>query len=111
LEVYVQSFPGPGAALQVSTSGGAQARWRPDGRELFYVAQDGRLMAASIQVGADGQLVAGVPLPLFATQVSRRLGMPQYVVSADGQRFLMNNFVLEGSPTPIRVVLNWQPRS
>ena len=111
VEVYVQSFPGPGAALQVSVSGGAQARWRPDGRELFYIALDGRLMAAPIQVRADGQLVVGIPLPLFTTHMARGNWMAQYVVSADGQRFLMNTFVQEAGSTPIRVVLNWQPRS
>ena len=110
-EVYVQPFASPGAAVQVSTSGGAQVRWRPDGRELFYVALDGRLMAAPIQVRADGQLVVGIPVPLFATHVGRVLSIfgAQYVVSADGQRFLMNTLVQEGRPTPIVVVLNWQP--
>ncbi len=110
-EVYVQPFPGPGAALRVSTGGGAQVRWRPDGRELFYIALDGRLMAAPIQVPADGQLVVGMPVPLFATHVGRVLSIgAQYIVSSDGQRFLMNTFVQDASPTTIRLILNWQPR-
>ena len=111
LEVYVQPFPGPGTPVQVSTSGGAQVRWRPDGRELFYVALDGRLMAAPIQVPADGQLVVGIPVPLFATRVDRVPSIgAQYIVSPDGQRFLMHTFVQDASPTPIRLILNWQPR-
>ena len=110
-EVYVQSFPGPGAPLQVSASGGAQVRRRPDGRELFYIALDGRLMAAPIQVAADGQLVVGIPVPLFAAHLGRVLTVgAQYVVSPDGQRFLMNSIVQNASPTPIRLVLNWHPR-
>jgi len=111
-EVYVQPFPGPGTPLPVSTRGGAQVRWRPDGRELFYIALDGRLMAAPIQVSADGQLVVGIPVALFATHVGRVLPTigAQYIVSPDGQRFLMNTLVLDASPTPIRLILNWQPR-
>lgn len=49
-QVYMRPFPGPGGQWQVSTSGGIQARWRPDGKELYYIAPDGKLMAASIQV-------------------------------------------------------------
>ena len=41
VEVYVQPFPNPGRKIQISSKGGAQARWRPDGQELFYVALDG----------------------------------------------------------------------
>jgi hypothetical protein len=95
----------------VSTGGGAQVGWRPDGRELFYIALDGRLTAAPIEVPADGQLVVGVPVPLFATHVGRVPSIgPQYVVSSDGQRFLMNTFVQDASPIPIRMILNWQRR-
>ena len=49
-EVYLQPFPGPGAPVQVSKNGGAQVRWRQDGRELFYIGLDGRLMAVPIQL-------------------------------------------------------------
>ena len=74
----------------------------PDGRELFYIALDGRLMAAPIQIAADGQAVVGIPLPLFATHVGRvftAIGA-QYVVAPDGQRFLMNAYCR--SPVPRR---------
>jgi dipeptidyl aminopeptidase/acylaminoacyl peptidase len=110
-EVYVQPFPGQGGQRQVSTGGGAQVRWRPDGRELFYIALDGRLMAAPIQFASDGPSV-GIPVPLFATRIGRAVQLvgAQYVVSADGQRFLMNTFVQENSPAPIRLILNWKPR-
>jgi hypothetical protein len=69
-EVYVQSFPDPGAKVQISTNGGAQMRWRRDGKELFYIGLDGRLMAAPIRQGpGDRLLEAGDPVPLFATNV------------------------------------------
>jgi Tol biopolymer transport system component len=109
-EVYVQAFPGPGVARQVSTGGGAQVRWRPDGRELFFVALNGRLMAAPVQFTADGPS-AGIPVSLFATRIGRALQAnpgAQYIVSDDGQRFLMNTIVQDGSPTPIELMLNWR---
>jgi Tol biopolymer transport system component len=110
-EIYVQPFPGPGTPLRVSTKGGAQVRWRPDGRELFYVALDGRLMAASIQMQANGQSVVGIPVPLFGTRIGRVITPvgTQYVVSPEGQRFIMNTVVGHISPTPIRVIVNWHP--
>jgi Tol biopolymer transport system component len=113
-EIYVQRFPGPGGKRPISTNGGAQVRWRRDGRELFYIAMDGRLMAVPIRFAADGQAVdVGTPAPLFATQVGgtvRGLDRQQYVVSPDGQRFLMSVIAEDPNPPPLEVILNWQPR-
>lgn len=112
-EVYIQPFPGPGAKTRISTNGGAQARWRRDGRELFYMALDGRLMAVPIRLPVDGQTVdAGVPVPLFLAHPRRaieHIDGPQYVVSPDGQRFLVNTIVEQGPTPPISVILNWKP--
>jgi Tol biopolymer transport system component len=111
-QIYMQPFPGPGGELQLSTDGGAQARWRRDGKELFYIALDGRLMAVPIRLSANGQTVdASAPVPLFATHVDgavQNTFPQQYAVSPDGQRFLMNNIIEE--PTPITIVLNWKAR-
>ena len=114
-EVYIQPFPGPGQQVRVSTRGGAQVQWRADGRELFYIALDGKLMAVPIDMSANGQSVTpGIPVPLFTTRVGRIIGPggsgPQYVVSADGQRFLMSTLVQDGSSSPIRVIVNWKPQ-
>ena len=43
-EIYVAPFPGPGSSWKVSTAGGTEPRWRRDGKELFYLAPDGKLM-------------------------------------------------------------------
>lgn len=51
-EVYVAPFPGPGGKWQVSAAGGTSPRWRPDGKELFYLAPDGRLTAAAVDLKA-----------------------------------------------------------
>jgi hypothetical protein len=107
MEVYVQSFPGPGGKRQLSSMGGAHRRWRPDGRELFYIAPDDRLMAVPIAVGADGQLEAGAPVPLFPTRISPYYDTyAQYSIAADG-RFLMNAVVEAPVVPPITVVLDW----
>jgi serine/threonine protein kinase len=111
VEVYLQSFPGPGAMIPVSTTGGAQARWRPDGKELFYINLDGRLMAVSIRIAASGDVEPGVPVPLFATHIGGAvLGSlrQNYMVSPDGQRFLMNTRVGVGSTSPITLIMNWK---
>jgi Tol biopolymer transport system component len=112
-EIYIQPFPGPGSRERISTEGGAQVRWRRDGRELFYIALDGRLMAVPIGLASRGQVVdPGRPVPLFMTRVGgavQGIGTPQYVVSPDGQRFLMNT-VIEETPSPITVILNLKAR-
>ena len=111
-QIFVRPFPGPGAKLQVSDAGGIYPRWRHDGKEIFYVAPDGRLMAVSIQVGSDGP-VAGTPVPLFHTTLATGAyilssgisARAQYDVARDG-RFLLNNSVEEAA-SPITIVLNW----
>ena len=114
-QIYVQPFPASGGKWQVSSAGGSQVRWRHDGKELFYVAPDQRLMAVPIAVAADGQtLNGGEPVPLFMTRLAQGAAITgtrsQYAVAADG-RFLMNVIVEETAPTPpITVVVNWAAR-
>jgi len=104
-EVYVQSFPPSGGKWQVSTGGGAQPHWRRDGKELFYMAPDRKLMAVDIKIGS--MLEISAPKALFQTQVIRYEAPNRYVVTGDGQRFLVNSPVEAGSQTPITVVVNW----
>jgi eukaryotic-like serine/threonine-protein kinase len=110
-EIYVQRFPRPVAKATISREGGAQVRWRADGKELFYVAFDNRLMAVPVQVAADSQSIeVGAQIPLFTTQIGGAVQGPnrqQYMVSSDGQRFLMNT-VVEEATSPIVVLLNWR---
>lgn len=109
-EIYVQSFPTPGAKRQISTSGGTQPRWAKNQKELFYMAPDGKLMVTEIK--SDGSLeVIGVPQALFSTHVPL---LPlvgndrnQFVVTSDNQRFIINRLATEGLSTPITVILNW----
>jgi len=112
-EIYVQPFLGPGAKWPVSTNGGAQVRWRRDGKELFYIALDGQLMSVPIRFPSSGQPVeADTPVPLFATRVGgavQGINRQQYMVAPDGNRFLMNTITEEGA-APITVILNWKPK-
>jgi hypothetical protein len=88
-------------------------RWRHDGRELIYVALDGRMMAVPLRLNGD-TLEAGAPVALFAARigdvVSRASGyLQQYVMTPDATRFLVNSVVDSGSAPPITVILNWRP--
>jgi serine/threonine protein kinase/Tol biopolymer transport system component len=106
-EVYVRPFPAAAGKWQVSTGGGDQPRWRGDGKELFYLSADHKLMA--LEVNTEGATFAHqAPNALFVTRVGG-IDTPgnYYAVTADGQQFLLNNLVEEAAHTPISVVLNW----
>ena len=114
-EIYVQPFsaasPGAvGGQWQVSTAGGMYARWRSDSRELYYIAPDGKLMAASV-TSSGTTFQPGTPVALFQTRIygggtDMNVGH-QYDVSSDG-RFLINT-VLEDTASPITLLQNWNP--
>ena len=103
-QVYVAPFPGRGGKAQVSTGGGTSPRWRHDGKELFYVAADLKLMAAVVN-GQRAGFEVGTVQPLFA--VRPPLFRSFYDASLDGQRFLVNNLPEQTTASPITVVLNW----
>jgi dipeptidyl aminopeptidase/acylaminoacyl peptidase len=107
VEIYVRSFPSAGTKIRISTTGGTQPRWRDDGLELFYVALDGRLMAVPITSESVNSIVAGAPVSLFSTSIGS-MGQgalrQQYMVSPDGQRFLINT--IPEANTPITILLN-----
>jgi eukaryotic-like serine/threonine-protein kinase len=110
-EIVVQGFPDPSSGAQhVSTNGGIAPRWRADGREIYFIAPDGKLMASTVSV-TGSTLETGAPVALFQTRIAgggfANLFRPQYAVSRDG-RFLINQ-VAEEAATPITLILNWQP--
>jgi Tol biopolymer transport system component len=102
-EIYVAPFPGPGGKRQISTAGGSLARWRADGKEIFYIARDQKLMAAEVMIKG-GEIQTGEVRPLFGP-------LPigngyQYDVSADGQRILAVT-PRENASVPLTLVQNW----
>ena len=109
-EVYVQPFPdAAGSRWRISTAGGVQPLWRGDGRELFYLAADSRLMAVAINEAAT--LERGAITPLFETRLPPMLAPFRrgYTVTPDGERFLLNNLVPDAEPSAITLVRNWRP--
>ena len=103
-EVYVQSFPPSADKLMVSSTGGALPLWRDDGKELFYLTEDGRVMSADIKSGA--KLESSVPQQLFQTRIKFADDYP-YAINPDGSRFLINIPAETNDTAPMIVVLNW----
>ena len=106
-EVYVRPFnggPAAGGKWLISSNGGNWPKWRGDGKELFYLAADGKLMAVEVK-GDSSAFEAADPKPLFETR-TRGLG-PVRGITADGKQFLINTEVAEATSSPITVVLNW----
>jgi Tol biopolymer transport system component len=109
-EVYVQGFAPdrvPAAAIgkwPISTAGGNKPRWRADGKELYYLAPDGKLMAVPLKTGPSS-FSPGVAVPLFDV---RATGFFPYAIAPDG-RFLINVVAdAATTATPVTVVFNWQ---
>jgi eukaryotic-like serine/threonine-protein kinase len=117
-EIYVRTFPGDEGKWLVSAAGGTQARWSREGKELYYIAPDNRLMAVPIRSDSiGGTFDIGATIPLFRTNIvtAGASGVittasgpkPQYAVAPDG-RFLMVVPATEATvPAPIAIVTNW----
>ena len=113
-EVYVRPFPSAsGGKWMVSNGGGSQPRWRRDGKELFYISADSKLVSVEV-AAASGSFQAGIPKALFAAPIfggATVLNVTRYDVTADGKKFLINSLPTEttsAAPSPpIIVVLNW----
>ena len=115
-EVYVQAFSIDSSKpssdrFTISNAGGADPRWRGDGKELFYLSADGKLMSVEIQTADGSRFAAAPPRPLFeipplASQL--RAASFRYAVTADGKRFLVLMEPKDTPQSPLTVVVNWQ---
>jgi eukaryotic-like serine/threonine-protein kinase len=108
MEIYVSPFPSANGKWQVSSTGGQEPRWRQDGKELFYVSADGKMMAVAVKTGASFE--AGSPAALFQTHRRQPVSSQDvfsYDVSGDGQRFLIITKMDEANAAPLSVHLNW----
>ena len=106
-EIYVTSFPGGAGKWQVSRGGGSEPRWRGDGKEIFYLATSGMLMA--VPVNGEQIFATGTPAALF--QVHGRAPISStdvftYDVAKDGKRFLVNRYVKPEHVPPLTILLN-----
>jgi Tol biopolymer transport system component len=104
-EIYVVSFPTPEGKFQISTDGGRIPVWSRDGRELYFISADNKMMAVKINT-AGGKFQPSVPQPLFDVRMVEG-ATPNFDVSKDG-RFLIPTLVGGASNVPMTVVLNWQ---
>ncbi len=104
-EIYVRQFPGPDGRWQVSTSGGRNPWWSADGREIFYL--DGAENMVSVAVRAADVFTAALPEVLFKSWLYRGFFRNRYVMTSDGERFLMMSPPKSQIIPPITVVLNW----
>jgi Tol biopolymer transport system component len=111
-EIYVQPFPGPGPAKQISIGGGSQVRWPKNAKELFYVAPDGKLISVPMAPASDGRtIVLGTPAIVAPNlRVGTGLLRQDYDVSPDGQRILMSATPEDQLTPPIRLILNCHPK-
>ena len=99
----MRPFPAGSGTWQVSTAGGAFPHWRRDGKELFFLSGDFKLMA--VPVSADAKFHAGAPVPLFAVHPSGAGTV--YDVSSDGQRFLVNSVATDLGSPPLDLFIHW----
>jgi Tol biopolymer transport system component len=104
-EIYIRQFPGPGGKWQVSANGGTEPHWSSDGKTVYFHSLDAKVMAVPVETGAS--FSAGVPQVLFAAQIlpgQRRNG---FLVTRDGQRFLLLAPIGKQGIAPMVVVLHW----
>ncbi len=109
-EVYVRAFnpdaPDAGGQWQISTNGGARPLWRRDGRELYYISAEEKLMAVDVTLGAE--VKAGTPRTLFDLRDLRAVvNNVGYAATGDGQKFLFVTSAEDAYLTPFTVVTNW----
>lgn len=117
LQTYIASFPNMGEKRQVSNCGGGEPIWRADGRELYYLSLDWKMMA--VQVKTDGDVEASAPRALFQADVLNpfgNIGGNEYAVTSDGQKFLMlepagTNDAAGATSDQINVIVNWESRT
>jgi serine/threonine protein kinase/Tol biopolymer transport system component len=107
-EVYVRSFPSGAERTLVSVGGGMQPEWRRDGRELFYLSADSRIMAVPITTQRDA-IATGTPHALFSVNVVEPAAPypNDYTVSGDGQQFVVAAAAKVTTPQTLTVLYNW----
>jgi Tol biopolymer transport system component len=106
-EIVLQAFPQPQGRVPVSTAGGTQPRFSPDGREIFFVAPDGRLMAAPVTpLGAT--LEVGTPAGLFAAHIATQRLRAAYAVASDGRFLVISVSPADEGTSPITLIVDWR---
>jgi hypothetical protein len=107
-EVYVRAFPSGQNVTGISLAGGEAPRWSANGRELFFVAADGRINEVKVK-SASPSFDSGPPVPLFNANLLRPPNEPllDYDVSSDGKRFLITTAAPGLNSVALNLFLNW----
>jgi hypothetical protein len=109
-QIYVRPFqdgPASGSKFQVTTAGGNQPRWRGDGKELYYVSSDRKIMAVAV-TNTGGAFEFGTPVELFEARLQTFSFVRfSYDVSHDGKTFLLVTETETPNTNRINVVVNW----
>ena len=105
-QIYVRSFPGAERKIQVSRNGGIQPHWRGDGKEIFFLGGDSKMMAAPVK--SLSPFEPGEPVALFQTANAFNSGQRTFDVSRDEQRFILNTPRTAATQAPLTVIQNWQ---
>jgi serine/threonine protein kinase len=103
-QLYVTPFPSRGGRIAISTTGGSEPRWRADGQELFYVANNRILVSVQVRESAQNFAVVSSH-PLFRLTLPYNIGF--YDVTRDGQRFLVNARTRLEEGAPLTVITDW----
>ncbi|HEV1993360.1 MAG TPA: protein kinase [Candidatus Acidoferrum sp.] len=109
MEIYVSPFSSANSKWQVSSAGAQEPRWRQDGKELFYLSSERKMMAVAVKT-TGASFEAGSPVALFQTYRRQPISAQDvfsYDVSGNGQRFLIITKVDEANAVPPSVLLNW----
>jgi len=103
-DVFVQPFAATGEKWRISSEGAGLPLWRDDGKELYYLTFEGKLMA--VDIGESPKFQPSVPRQLFQANVKAANGLC-YGAAPDGQRFLINTSIQNTGSTTMTIVLNW----
>lgn len=106
-EIYVRSFPESQEKWPVSNAGGGMPAWRTDGREIYYISPDSKMMAVPVDTAKGFQ--SGTPVALFEVRIQNHPQLKQYDAT-DGTRFLLNRLVQGDQHLPFTLVQNWPHR-
>jgi Tol biopolymer transport system component len=106
-EIYVQQFPDSTGKWIVSRGGGTTPAWSADGRQIYYISPERKMMSVPVSPGTSFD--AGMPIALFEARV-REVGAVryrQYAVTRDGSKFLLNRYVGEEGTRPMTLIQSW----
>ena len=106
-DVFMVPNPPTGERWQVSVNGGAQPRWRDDGKAIYYLSPSGTLMVVDVRMTPNGPPDISAPHALFETGIVVNAAVDQYDVGRQGKRFIRRRPAAGALPDEVQVIVNW----